>query len=51
MITFPRLDAMWRGVIPFCTEKQTHSHRRTHQEPSVVTEIKRVDNSFFLPLG
>lgn len=40
MITFPRLDAICRGVIPFCTEKQTHLHRRTLQEPSVVTEIE-----------
>lgn len=40
MITFPRLDAMCRGVIPFCAEKQTHLHRRTLQEPSVVMEIK-----------
>lgn len=40
MITFPRLDAMCSGVIPFCTEKQTQLYRGRLQEPSVVTEIK-----------
>lgn len=48
MITFPLRDAMCRGVIPFCTEKHTRLHRRTLQEPSVVTEIKNcsTDGSF-----
>lgn len=29
MITFPRLDAMCRGVMPFCREKQMHSDGQT----------------------
>lgn len=38
MITFPRRDAMCRGVIPFCREKQMHLDRRT-QEQQPVTEM------------
>lgn len=48
MITFPRLDAMCRGVIPFCTEKQTQLHRRTLQEPSVVMEIAATSGISYL---
>lgn len=49
MITFPLLDAMCRGVIPFCTEKHMHLHRRTLQEPSVVMEIKTAARMIILP--
>lgn len=40
MITFPRLDAMCRGVIPFCREKQMHLDRRTQGEQTAVTQVK-----------
>lgn len=49
MITFPLLDAMCRGVIPFCPEKRTHLHRRTLQEPSVATEITVAARMIILP--
>lgn len=42
MITFPRLDAMCRGVIPFCTEKQTLLQTRTSEGTEIKIAAMRV---------
>lgn len=39
MITFPRLDAMCRGVIPFCREKKMHLDTHAQGEQTATVEI------------
>lgn len=39
MITFPRLAAMCRGVMPFCRGKQMHLEGHTQGQQTARTEI------------